>query len=344
MYFAGSAALPAEGVRPEDDLRFLPGGLPVDYTLDPELAAMAAGIPEIDPADVAGAREMLNQLALAVPPYEPQVPLSVQDVTVPGSGADVPVRVYAPTQRPAPLPGLLYLHSGGYVMGGGWALTDSPAKMIAERAGIVVVAVDYRLAPEHPYPAAPEDCYAVLEWVAAHGREHGIDPDRLAVLGESAGGGLAAVLTLLSRDRQGPRLVAQFLDAPMIDDSFGTPSMQAMTDAPAWNSLGMQSGWRHYLKNAGGPGGPEVPLHAAPARAGVKDLAGLPPAFVTAYEFDPLRDETLDYARLLIQAGVPAEVHHYPGAFHLAHVIPGTAIGTRMIADRIDAIQRMLHP
>jgi acetyl esterase len=314
---------------------------PGPWELHPELAAMAAAVPEIDPSAVGPARELLDHLISRLPPYESQVALSVQDVVVPGRIASVAVRIYAPADRPAALPGLLYLHSGGYVMGG-LPVADYPARTIADRAGVAVVAVDYRLAPEHPYPAALEDCYAVLEWLAAQGHELGIDPGRLAVVGESAGGGLAAALTLWTRHRRGPRLIAQFLDAPMIDDRFGTSSMRTLVDAPVWKSPAFQAGWRHYLREAGGPGSPDVPVYAAPARATVGELSGLPPAFVTAYQLDPLRDESLNYARLLTEAHVPVEVHLYSGAFHIAHAFPGTSIGARMTADRIDAMRRML--
>jgi acetyl esterase len=194
--------------------------------------------------------------------------------------------------------------------------------MLVERAGVTVVAVDYRLAPEHPYPAGLEDSYAVLQWALDKGDEYGIDPERLGVLGESAGGGLAAALSLLARDRRGPHLTAQFLDAPTIDDRLDTPSMTTLSDTPAWQSVNSPHSWRYYLQCTAESGGTSVQIYAAPARATVEELSGLPPAYVTAYQIDPTRDEGLDYARRLIQAGVPTEVHHYPGAFHMAHIIP----------------------
>lgn len=314
----------------------------MDYILDPELATVAAALPKMDLADLASARETERAVVGHLPQYEAQTPLSVHDITVSHGAADVPVRVYVPTERSASLPGLLYLHGGAYVMGG-LSLVDFAARMLVDRVGIVVVAVDYRLAPEHPYPAGLEDCYAVLGWVAGKGEEYGIDPDRLGVLGESAGGGLAAALSLLARDRQGPRLIAQFLDAPTVDDQLDTPSMTTLRDTPAWQSVNSPHSWRYYLQGTAEPGEAEVPIYAAPARATVTDLCGLPPAFVAAYQVDPTRDEGLDYARRLVQAGVPTEIHHYSEAFHVAHIIPGTAIGGRMIADRIEAIRRMLR-
>jgi acetyl esterase/lipase len=316
----------------------------VDYVLDPELAAMAPAIPRVDLSDLAATREAERLMAAHPPVYEAQAGLSVQDVAIPHrpGGGEVPARVYAPTGRSTALPGLLFLHGGAYVTGG-LSGVDFRARMLADRADMVVVTVDYRLAPEHPYPAGLEDSYAALEWAAGKGGEYGIDPGRLGVLGESAGGGLAAALSLLARDRGGPRLAAQFLDAPTVDDRLDTPSMTTLTETPTWRSANSPYSWRYYLQGTAEPGGADVPVYAAPARATVQDLAGLPPAFLTAYQIDPTRDEALNYARLLIEAGVPTEVHHYSRAYHMAHVIPGTAIGARMTADRIQALRRMLH-
>ncbi|HET6501506.1 MAG TPA: alpha/beta hydrolase [Amycolatopsis sp.] len=312
------------------------------HLLDPELVAVAAVLPKMDLSDLVSTREAARLVALRRPVYEPRIPLSVREVTVPHGAADVPVRVYAPAEHSGPLPGLLYLHGGGFVMGD-LSTVDFRARMLADRAGVVVIAVDFRLAPEHPYPAPLEDTYAVLEWAAAKGEEYGIDPERLGVLGESTGGNLAAALALMTRDRQGPRLIAQFLDAPTVDDRLDTPSMTTMPDTPMWQSVNSPLSWRYYLRGTAEPGSAEVPAYAAPARAEVKDLSGLPPAFVTAYQIDPTRDEVLDFARRLVQAGVPTEIHHYGEAFHLAHIIPGTAIGARMITDRVEAIRRMLR-
>jgi acetyl esterase/lipase len=315
----------------------------VDYILDPELAAVAPAIPRVDLSDLAATREAERLMAAHLPVYEAQAGLSVLDVAIPHrqGGGEVPARVYAPAGRSSALPGLLYLHGGAYVTGG-LSGVDFRARMLADQADVVVVTVDYRLAPEHPYPAGLEDSYTALEWAAGKGGEYGIDAGRLAVLGESAGGGLAAALSLLARDRGGPRLAAQFLDAPTIDDRLRTPSMTTLTDTPTWRSANSPYSWRYYLQGTAEPGGAGVPVYAAPARATVQDLTGLPPAFLTAYQIDPTRDEALNYARLLIEAGVPTEVHHYSRAFHMAHVIPGTAIGARMTADRIQALRWML--
>lgn len=314
----------------------------MDHILDPELAALASALPRMDLSDLASAREAERMVAGHLPQYQAQAPLSVRDVAIPHRPRELAARIYTPAERSGPLPGLLYLHGGAYVMGG-LPLIDSTARMLADRASIAVVAIDYRLAPEHPYPAGLEDSYAALEWIVSQAEEEGIDPDRLGVLGESAGGGLAAALALLARDRRGPRLAAQILDAPTVDDRLDTPSMTTLSDTPMWQSTNSPHSWRYYLEGTGAPGGTDVPIYAAPGRAAVDDLVGLPPAFVVAYQIDPTRDEAIVYAHRLIQAGVPTELHHYSRAFHMAHFLPGTAIGARMIADRIAAIRRMLH-
>ncbi|MFI9582621.1 alpha/beta hydrolase [Streptomyces sp. NPDC052236] len=304
------------------------------YGFDPELAPWAAMLPDIDFADPVTARAELSATYAQLPPYEATRPLTVTDEAT----APVPVRIYAPAERTEPLPGLLCLHSGGFVAGG-LDTVDASARHIADAVGAVVVSVDYRLAPEHPFPAGLEDCYAVLEWVAKNASVLGIDPTRVGVYGESAGGGLAAALTLLTRDRGGPELCFQHLEVPELDDRLDTPSMRAFTDTPVWHRPNAEASWRHYTGALGDAA--EVSPYAAPARA--EDLNGLPPAWISVAEFDPLRDEGISYAHRLIQAGIPTELHTYPGAFHCSFVVPGTAITDRMLADRIAALCRGLR-
>jgi acetyl esterase/lipase len=315
------------------------------FDLDSELVPWTTRVPKLDLNDVATVRETERQVLSEFPPYEPGRQLSVTDISVPGprNAPDVPVRIYAPTDRGEVLPALLYLHAGGYAFGS-LATVHHSARAIADRLDVVVVNVEHRLAPEDPYPAALDDCYAVLEWSAGSTAvEHGIDAERIGVLGESSGGGLATALALLSRERGGPRLTAQFLDAPTVDDRLNTHSMRTIADATTWQSVNSPIAWSYYLAGVGGQGGADVPFLAAPARAEVPELAGLPPAWVAAYEVDPTRDEVLNYARRLTEAGVPTELHLYSGAFHIAHILPGTKIGTRMNADKFEAIRRMLR-
>ncbi|MFD9733033.1 alpha/beta hydrolase [Umezawaea sp. NPDC059074] len=312
----------------------------MEHHLDPELAAVADLFPRLDLADLDAARAVVRQVP--GPEYESARKLVVTDVVIPGHEADPDVvgRLYAPAD--GPVPALIHLFGGAYVMGS-IDRVDHGARLLADRAGVAVLAVSYRLAPEHPYPAALHDAYAALTWLtgpAAAGL--GVDVDRVGVLGESAGGGLAAALALLARDRGGPRLRAQFLDAPTIDDRLATHSIRTLVDAPVWQPRNSVHSWAYYLRGTAEPGSPDVPLYAAPARAAVEDLVGLPPAFVTSYQVDPTRDEGLEYALALMRAGVPTELHNYAGAFHVAYLVPGTRIGARITDDRVAAVRRLL--
>jgi acetyl esterase/lipase len=311
------------------------------YAFDPELAPWVAMLPTAQVDDPAASRAFARELLSQRPPYEPPAPLLIEDTVAPGPAGepDVAVRVYTPAEGEGPRPGLLLIHGGGFVVGD-LELEHPIAAHIAAEVGAVVVSVDYRLAPEHPFPAGLEDCYAALCWAAAKATELGIDPERLGVAGESAGGGLAAAVALLARDRGGPALCFQYLDIPELDDRMDTPSMSAFTETPMWNRPAAERSWRYYLGD-GIPGSAGVSPYAAPARAG--NLAGLPPACVTACEFDPLRDEDIIYAHRLLQAGVSTELHHYPGTFHGSGIIPHATVSQRMVADKTAALRRGLR-
>ena len=313
------------------------------YAIDPELVPwldMLPRVPLSDHESVLAARASMAQLADVLPSYEPVNPVDVRDTAAPGpsDAPDVPVRVYSPGNRTGAVPGLLYIHGGGFVLGD---LEMSHAQLLhlVDALGIVIVAVDYRLAPEHPVPAPVEDCYAALTWVAAKADELGIDAARLGIAGDSAGGGLSAGVTLLARDRGGPALCFQFLGIPELDDRLDTPSMRDYTDTPIWHRRNAVVSWTSYLGTE--PGGDDVSPYAAPARAA--DLSGLPPAFVTTCQFDPLRDEGIEYARRLAHAGVQAELRLYPGTFHGSGMVETAAISRRMFADEIDALRRGLR-
>ncbi|RJL20165.1 alpha/beta hydrolase [Bailinhaonella thermotolerans] len=261
---------------------------------------------------------------------------------IPGPGGELRVRVYTPAAATPPLPALLYFHGGGFVAGG-VDTHDAWTAWIADEVGTVVISVDYRLAPENPFPAAPEDAYAALEWTAAHAAELGVDPARIAAGGDSAGGNLAAVLALLTRDRGGPPLRFQYLDVPVTDDRMGTPSMRAFDDTPVWNRPANELMWRHYLGDGVRPGGPGVSPYAAPIRAA--DLSGLPPAFVATAEYDPLRDEGIEYAGRLLAAGVHTELRVYPRVPHGVVLLGGGFPVVRRIAeDHFAALRRALLP
>ena len=278
----------------------------LDDDVAAQLAALAAlGAPALSELSAAEARR--NYDAAPKPPPDPIA--RVEDHTVEGPGGPIPVRLYADSTEPG-LGVVVFFHGGGWVLSG---ITghDSICRRLALRTGMLVVSVDYRLAPEHPYPAALHDGYAGLCWVMAHAAELGIDRARIAIAGQSAGGALAAAVTLFSRDHDGPRPCFQLLEIPVMDDRLDTPSMRAFTDTPLWNRPNAEWGWRHYL----GPlFGGDVPAYAAPLRAA--DLSGLPPAYISTMEFDPLRDEGEAYAGRLAEAGIAVQLRRYDGLIH----------------------------
>jgi acetyl esterase/lipase len=301
----------------------------VGYPFDPELAAALALQPTQSIEDLEAARALHRALLASVEEeIEGIEDLEIDDHVVPGGphAPEVRVRVYVPLAFQRPLPGVLYIHSGGFVLGSIEG-EHARAASLALSAGAVLVSVEYRLAPEHPYPAAVDDCYAALCWMAARADEFGIDPNRVAVAGSSSGACLAAALALLARDRGGPIICFQLLNAPVLDDRLDTPSMTAFTDTPVWDRQSAFLSWRHYL----GEERDEVPYYAAPARA--DDLSGLPAAYIATSEFDPLRDEGILYGLRLLQAGVAAEIHNFSGAYHGSEVVETAEISQRRLAD-----------
>jgi len=311
----------------------------VSYAFDPELAAAIELLPKIDLTDLTAAREAMKKL-LAEQPQPDGTGVTVTDLVVPGpAGApDVPLRIYRPDTPSGPV-GIYDVHGGGFILGD-LDMVHASNLTLAREVGAVVVTVDYRLAPEHRYPAGLEDCYAGLVWFAEHAEEYGVDPARIAIHGISAGGGLCAALALLARDRGGPAIAFQYLGVPEVDDRLGTPSMTAYTDTPLWNRPNAVFSWDAYL-GAGVPGSADVPVYAAPARA--TDLVGLPPAYVSAMEFDPLRDESVGYALALQAAGVQVELHMFPGTFHGSALVEHAAVSQREKSEAITVLRRGLQ-
>jgi acetyl esterase/lipase len=308
--------------------------------IDPELTAVLDLLPAIDLADPVAARAAFEAALTAIRVEIPGIEsLDITDVSVPGWEGDpeVGVRIYAPKTRTGPVPGILQIHGGGFIIGSVEAEHAGTA-MMALQTGAVVVSVEYRLAPEHPFPAGLHDCYAALSYLSQHVDELGVDPQRLALYGASAGGGLAAATALLARDLGGPPLCFQMLHIPELDDRLETPSMRAFTDSPLWNRpLAVQS-WKAYL----GPvaEADDVSPYAAPARAA--DLSGLPPAYISTAEMDPLRDEGILYALRLLQAGVSVELHQFPGTFHGSALVVSAAISKRSQNESTTVLRRAL--
>ncbi|GAA2462075.1 alpha/beta hydrolase [Streptomyces mauvecolor] len=300
----------------------------MEHTLDPELEAFISLFPRADLTDPVKERVNFAALAASVPAPDTSN-LDVEDVMVPAD-PQVPVRIYRPREAQGTL---IWLHGGGFVMGD--VETEHPwAARIAEASGAVVISVGYRLAPENPFPAAPDDAYAVLTWAAGHAAELGIDPERIAVGGHSAGGGLAAAIALRARDEQGPRIRFQLLNQPGLDDRQQTWSATEFTDTPWMNRDKITASWRHYLGST--PASP----YAAPARA--TDLTGLPPAYVATAEYCPNRDEDIAYALRLLQSGVSVELHQWPGTFHGSQAVLPAEVSQRQLAELAAVLRRAL--
>ncbi|MGO8825574.1 MAG: alpha/beta hydrolase [Acidimicrobiales bacterium] len=308
--------------------------------IDPELAAVIDMLPSIDLSDPVAAREAFEQILVAIEVDIPGVEtLRIDDRLVPGweGDPDVPVRVYRPRSDAMPAPGIVMIHGGGFVIGSVEAEHAGAARMAVD-TGAVVVSVEYRLAPEHPYPAGLHDCYAALAYLHAEAGALGVDAGRVALCGASAGGGLAAATALLARDLGGPPVCFQMLQIPELDDRLETPSMRAFVDSPLWNRpLAVQS-WRAYLGDLSGS--TEVPSYAAPSRAG--DLSGLPPAYVSTAEHDPLRDEGITYALRMLQAGVSVELHQFPGTYHGSALVTTAAVSRRAQREATLVLRRAL--
>jgi len=252
------------------------------------------------------ARQMMDSLNDLAGPGEPVH--HVEDREVPGPAGAIPARLYRPAAD-GPLPLLVYFHGGGWVLGG-LASHDSVCRSLANGAGCAVLAIDYRLAPEHRFPAAVDDCYAATEWAAANAATLGADPKRVAVGGDSAGGNLTAVVAQLARDRGAPSLRFQLLVYPATDAGYDTPSYHENATGYLLELDGMRWFYDHYLGGASDRSDPR----ASPLRT--RDLRGLPPALVITAEFDPLRDEGERYAVRLREAGVPVTLHRYDGMIH----------------------------
>ncbi len=251
------------------------------------------------------------------------------DVMVPGpdGAGEIRLRVHRPAGPERPRPCIYWMHGGGYVLGSP-EQDDERFDRWCQRFDVVGVCPQYRLAPEHPYPAGLEDCYAGLRWVEAHGAGIGIDAGRVGIGGPSGGGGLAAALALLARDRGELTIDYQLLIYPMIDDT--RTCTTANWDVPVWNQESNTFGWSSYL----GPllGTDDVPYTAAPARC--PDLSGLPPTYVMTGSLDGFCDEDISYAQRLNQAGVPVELHVYPGAPHgFEGLAPATAVARQARRD-----------
>lgn len=311
------------------------------FTLDPQVAAILAPMaeamadaPPLAVGDVATRRVVLEAMMAQTAALQPTpADVTITDFhAVAEDGTKVLLRWYA-KEGAAPGPASLYLHGGGMILGS-VAVYDGPIARYVSASGVPMLAVDYRLAPEFPHPTPVEDVYLGLRWLHEHAAELGVDPGRIAVMGDSAGGGLAAAVTLLARDRQGPPVARQILVFPMLDDRTTAPDPELVPFA-TWGYDDNLTGWTALLGSL--IGGPDVPAYAAPARAA--DLTGLPPTYLEVGQLDIFRDEDLKYALRLSDAGVDVEFHLHPGVPHEFDTFAwDTDVSRRAVADRLRAL------
>lgn len=305
------------------------------YAYDPELVDLVDILPAVDLSDVTAIRPVVEQMdaagAAAVDlgsARHEQVSFSRRSA----SGPDVVVDVYRPEASDGPDACVLLLHEGGFVVGTA-ASQRRRAVQLVEELGVIAVAVEYRLAPEHPYPAAFDDVWEALLWART---QADVDSARVAVIGESAGGALAAGLAQRARD-EGVPLAAQGLIVPVLDNRLETRSAERFTDTPVWDRSMAETSWQHYLGDLSAA----PPRYAVPARE--QQLAGLPCAYISCMEFDPLRDEALEYAVRLLAAGVSVDIRCYAGAFHGATTHQLTDLARKAEADMVDSMARALR-
>jgi acetyl esterase/lipase len=304
--------------------------------VDPQLRAALAGLPEIlnPAANPDRARAQLRE-KLRVRQARPLLDVRRADVVLP---AGIPVRTYEPRDRSGALPGLVWIHGGGFVMGN-IDQNDELCDAIASRMKTVVLSVEYRLAPEHPFPAGPEDCYAALRWMHSVRDVLGVDAARVGIAGISGGGGLAASVALMARDRGQVPLAFQMLLCAMLDDRHITRSSREITEPRVWNRDVSLGAWRAYL----GDHVDDPPPYASPARA--SDVSGLPPTYIAVGQLDVYCDENVEYAQRLLAADVPTELHVYPRAFHGFEVLaPSANISREALSERDRALMNALHP
>jgi len=306
--------------------------------LDPELLAYLGGPDDANMDDIEGSRAVADALtaqALASPrPLAPGVSF-VDDVATDESGSTVPVRIYRHVDNGPSAGVLLFIHGGAFVFGGLESEHDRCLEY-ATTSHCVIVSVDYRLAPEFPYPAGLDDVALVLNWLRRNARALGIDSGRICVGGASAGGSLAAGLVLRNRDQGGPAIAAQMLIYPVLDDRGTTNSMSAYEVYDPWDGQRSRKMWPLYLGHSG-----EAPPYAAAARA--QDLRGLPTTYLMSCEEDPLRDEELEFAQRLLHAGISVELHHYRGTYHAFDVIaPDTALARRALEEQSEFLRSVV--
>jgi len=318
---------------------------PLDPELAPVLEALTGAIPPLSLETLPQLRDYWQQIAVAPPGMEPPDltaggAVRMEELTIPGpEGApDITLLVLRPAEGEGPWPVIYNTHGGGMILGSRRLEVPGYLPYVVEGLA-AVVSVEYRLAPENPDPAPVEDCYTGLVWTATHAKELSLDPDRILIVGSSAGGGLAAGTALLARDRGFPTLTHQILICPMLDDRLQTVSSQMLDRQGTWDRNDNLFGWTALLGER--RGGPEVSIYAAPARA--QDLSGLPKTFIDVGGLESFRDEALIYAQRLSEAGVSVDFHLWAGGFHGFDLIaPQAALSQASLYVRDNYFRRAL--
>ncbi|MGC0418145.1 alpha/beta hydrolase [Embleya sp. AB8] len=323
------------------------GRVPVP-PFDPELGVVLAALGEesrepLTPDNLAARqeRDAAGRPRPTVAELRADGRFEVAELRVPGppGGPDVTLVSARPAGLVGPLPLLYYMHGGAMVMGNAWSVLPRMLREWALPLELAIVSVEYRLAPQARYPGPLEDCYAGVVWVTEHAAELGIDADRIVIGGKSAGGGLAAALALLTRDRGGPVPLGQLLLCPMLDDRDRTFSGRQMSGRGIWDLTSNATAWQALLGDRYGD--PDLPPYAAPARA--TDLSGLPPAYLDVGSAEMFRDEDMAYANAIWQAGGRAELHVWPGAYHgFDGLAPQAALSRDARHARTRWLQRLL--
>lgn len=306
------------------------------HLVDPALRPLVEMLPRISlSADVLPA--MRDRPSMLPPPDTSLASLEIHAVPGPAGAPDITLHVFRPMNVEGTLPCVYHIHGGGYVMGK-VADYDPLLRPLAADLRCVVVSVEYRLAPETNFPGPIEDCYAGLAWTMANAEMLGIDSTRLGVMGQSAGGGYAAALAMMVRDRGEYALTFQHLIYPMLDDRTGMADLHPYAGEFVWTAQSNRFGWGSLLGHE--PGAGDVSPYAAPARA--TDLSRLPPTYIATGALDLFIDEDVDYATRLIRAGVPVELHVYPGAYHAFDVFADGPVSAQARRDSVDALRRAL--
>jgi len=301
----------------------------LDYNkIDPELLPALESFPalELNRENIAQMRELLNS--------QPNPPSAVdvrsEKVSIPSGDTEVDIYIYRSSDRDNQ-PGVLWIHGGGFLIG---SADDERARVIADHCDCTVFSVEYRLAPEHPFPAGPNDCYEALRWMVSNAEKLGIDVDNIVIGGASAGSGMAAGVALMNRDKDNFPLRLQLLLYPMIDNLHATDSGQ-FENHPVWKQQTSFNAWEMYLD--GSPGEDASP-YAAASRA--KDLSGLPPTYICVGSEDLFRDEDIAYAQRLMAADVPTELSVFPGVYHAAEsFVPGAKVSQRLTQSFLKALK-----